>query len=677
MQAVIPFAMLNIFCYLKRLFYIVKKGRCMSYIKFEKNQIVNLEYSLSREIIRTNRAGSYASTTLVDCNTRKYHGLLVCPVDELGGGRYVLLSSLDVTVVNNDKSFNIGIRKYKGDYFSPKGHKYIEDFETEKIPMRIYRVGGVLLKMERLLVHYEEQLLVRYTVLEASETMKLQVRPFLAFRSIHELTHANLAANTKIEPVKNGIRSKMYEGFPFLHLQFSKTAEFIHVPDWYLGVEYIEEQRRGYDFSEDLFSPGFFEIDAKKGDSIVFSASTREEKPSGLKAKFTKTVTSKIPRNCFINCLRNAAQQFVEKRGEDTLIIAGYPWFGSWGRDTFISLPGLSLARHKLALYRDVLDTQVKKMKDGLFPNMGTKGHYAFNSVDAPLWFFWSLQQYVLNGGTDCCERYGNAAKSVLHAYKNGTAFNIRMRENGLVYSDAPGKSLTWMDAVVNGVPVTHRRGYAVEINALWYNAICFTLGMAETAKDNEFIKEYDYLPELIKKSFIDLFWDEKAGYLADYVNDEEGKNLFVRPNMVIAVSMPYSMLDKEQMKKILDIADKELVTPRGLRTLSPANKFYKGNYGGSQEERDKAYHQGTVWPWLLGPFCEGWLRVYGGQGVNKIKKLIYGLEEVMSEHGITTLSEIHDGDPPHAPNGTISQAWSIGEVLRIINLLETKYSDT
>jgi predicted glycogen debranching enzyme len=648
----------------------------MSYIKFDKCQIVNLEYSLGREIIRTNRAGSYASTTIVECNTRKYHGLLICPVDELGGGRYVLLSSLDVTVVNNDKSFNIGIRKYKGDHFSPRGHKYIEDFETEVIPMRIFRVGNVLLKMERLLVHYEEQLLVRYTILEASEPMKLQIRPFLAFRSIHTLTHANMTANTKIETVKNGIKSKMYDGFPSLYMQFSTKPEFIHVPDWYLGVEYIEEQKRGYDFSEDLFTPGFFELEAKKGDAIIFSASTHEENVSGLKTKFTKTVAGKIPRNSFLNCLGNAAQQFVEKRGEDTLIIAGYPWFGSWGRDTFISLPGIAMARNNLSLFRDVLDTQVKKMKDGLFPNMGNAGHYAFNSVDAPLWFLWSLQQYVENGGSDCIERYGAAAKSVLNAFKNGTAFNIHMRDNGLVYADAPGKALTWMDAVVNGVPVTPRKGYPVEINALWYNAVCFALDMAKIGNDKAFVKEFGSLPELIKKSFLELFWDEKAGYLADYVNDEEGRNLFVRPNMVIAVSLPYTMLDKEQMKKVLDIADKELVTPRGLRTLSPGNKFYKGIYSGNQEERDKAYHQGTVWPWLLGPFCEGWLKVYGMQGVQKVRKLIFGLEEVMSEHGITTLSEIHDGDPPHTPRGAISQAWSVGEVLRIIDLLEKKYSN-
>jgi predicted glycogen debranching enzyme len=648
----------------------------MSYIKFDKAQVVNLEYSLGREMIRTNRAGSYSSTTLVGCNTRKYHGLLICPVDELGGERFVLLSSLDVTIVNKDKSFNIGIRKYKGDYFSPKGHKYVEDYDTDDIPARLYRVGGVILKQERLLVHYEEQLLIRYTILEASEPMKLQFRPFLAFRNIHELTHANLSANTKVDFIENGVKSRMYEGFPSLKMQFSTPVEFIPVPDWYLGVEYLEEQKRGYDYSEDLFTPGFFELKAKKGDIIVFSASTKEEKATGLKQKFTKTVSGKIPRDSFINCLRNAAQQFVEKRGGKTLIIAGYPWFGAWGRDTFISLPGLALARHRLVLYREVLDTQINKMKDGLFPNMGNDSSPAFNSVDAPLWFFWAIQQYTGHGATDGWERYGEAAKSVLNAYKNGTAFNIHMRENGLIYADAPGKALTWMDAVVHGVPVTARRGYDVEINALWYNAICFALEMAKKENDKKFIKEYEKLPDLIKKSFIDLFWDDKLGYLADYVNDEEGANTYIRPNMVIAVSLPFSMLDKEQMQKVLDIADKNLVTVRGLRTLSPRNELYQGKCEGTQEERDSAYHQGTVWPWLYGPFCEGWLKVYGQQGVQKVKKLIYGLEAVMSEHGISTISEIYDGDPPHSPRGAISQAWSVGEVLRVIDLLETKFAN-
>lgn len=648
----------------------------MGYIKFEKSKVVNLEYSLSREILRTNRAGTYSSTTIVGCNTRKYHGLLVCPVDELGGDRYVLLSSLDVTVLNNESSFNIGIRKYKGDYYSPKGHKYIEEFDTEVIPSLTYRVGSVILKQEILLVHYEEQFLVRYTILSASEPMKLQIRPFLAFRNIHQLTHANMGAYTKVDFIENGIKARLYDGFPWLHMQLSVKADFVPVPDWYYGVEYIEEQKRGYDFSEDLFVPGFFEVEAKEGDSIVFSASTKEEKTTGLKQKFTKAITGKIARDNFVDCLKNAAQQFVEKRGEYTLIIAGYPWFGAWGRDTFISLPGLVLARQKLSLYTDVLDTQVRRMKNGLFPNMGNIDNYAYNSADAPLWFFWTLQNYYESGGKDVWERYGETAKSIIEAFRTGTAYNITMRENGLIYADAPGKALTWMDAIVKDGPVTPRRGYAVEINALWYNALCFALVMAKKEKDKKFIASYESLPALIKDSFNKLFWNEKLGYLADYVNDDEGANIFVRPNMVIAVSLPFTMLECDQMKRVLDVADKELLTPRGLRTLSPGNPMYKGISAGKQEERDNAYHQGTVWPWLIGPFCEGWLKIYGKQGINKVRKLVYGFEEVMNEHGISTISEIYDGDPPHSPRGAISQAWSVGEVLRIINLLETKYSD-
>jgi predicted glycogen debranching enzyme len=646
----------------------------MGYIKFEKSKVVNLEYSLSREILRTNRAGTYSSTTIVGCNTRKYHGLLVCPVDELGGDRFVLLSSLDVTVLHQDSSFNIGIRKYKGDYFSPKGHKYLEEFDTDIIPSMTYRVGGVILKQEMILVHYEEQFLVRYTILDASEPMKLQIRPVLAFRNIHQLTHANMNAYTKVDFINNGIKARLYEGFPWLHMQLSAVADFVPVPDWYYGVEYTEEQKRGYDYSEDLFVPGFFEVEAKKGDEIIFSASTKEEKPSDLKQKFIKTVTGKIARDNFVDCLRNAAQQFVERRGDSTLIIAGYPWFGVRGRDTFISLPGLCLARQKLPLYTDVLDTMIKRLKDGLFASTGTPGHMVYDSVDASLWFFWTLQNYLERGGKDVWERYGEAAKLIIETFRSGETPNITMRENGLLNTDTPG--LTWMDAVVNDVPVTPRRGYAVEVNALWYNALCFALVMAKNGKDKKFIKEYQSFPALIKESFIKTFWSDKFGYLADYVNDEEGANIFVRPNMIIAVSLPFTMLDSEQMKKVMDTADRELLTPRGLRTLSPRNPQYKGFCTGKQEERDRAYHQGTVWPWLLGPFSEGWLKIYGKQGVNKVRKLVYGMEEVMNEHGVSTISEIYDGDPPHTPRGAISQATSVGEVLRIINILNENFSD-
>lgn len=647
----------------------------MGYIKFDKAQVVNLEYSLSREILRSNRAGSYSSTTIVGCNTRKYHGWLVCPVDGMGGERHVLLSSVDTTVVSNGQSFNTGIRKYHGDYFSPKGHKYVEDFDIQDIPGMTYRVGNVIMKQERILVHYKEQLLIRYTIIDTDEPVKLQLRPFLAFRSIHQLTHANMWANTRTEPVPNGIRIRMYDGFPWLNMQVSGKAEFVPVPDWYLGVEYVEEQKRGYDYSEDLFVPGFFEITASKGDVIVFSASTKEEKPAGFKTKFTRTVSSKIPRSNFGNCLRNAAQQFIEKRGDDTNIIAGYHWFGSWGRDTFISLPGLAMARTSEDLYAAVLDTQVRRMKGGLFPNMGDNDNHAFNSVDAPLWFFQALWSYGLDPN-ETWKRYGAAIKDVLNAYRSGTSFGIHMRENGLIYAGAPGKALTWMDAVVNGEPVTPRDGYAVEINALWYNAVCYSIDCARAAHDRTFVREWQHLPELILMSFNEVFWDEEHGYLADYVNDREMRNMQVRPNMVIATSLPYTMLTREQMKSILDIANRMLVTPRGLRTLSPSEEGYKGIYCGDQETRDRAYHQGTVWPWLMGPFCEGWLKVYGEGGVSRVRKLIMGFEETLTEAGISTISEIYDGDPPHSARGAISQAWSVGEILRIFTLLETKYSE-
>jgi predicted glycogen debranching enzyme len=647
----------------------------MGYIKFDKAQVVNLEYSLSREIIRSNRAGSYSSTTIVGCNTRKYHGWLVCPVDELGGERHVLLSSVDTTVVSNGQSFNTGIRRYQGDHYSPKGHKYVEDFDIQDIPGMTYRVGNVILKQERILVHYEEQLMIRYTVIASDEPVTLQLRPFLAFRNIHQLTHANMWANTRTEPVPHGVRIRMYDGFPYLNMQLSCKAEFVPVPDWYLGVEYIEEQKRGYDYSEDLFVPGFFELTASKGDVIVMSVSTKEEKHAGLKSKFTRAVATKIPRSSFGNCLRNAAQQFIEKRGENTNIIAGYPWFGSWGRDTFIALPGLALARTSEDLYAAVLDTQVKRMKGGLFPNMGDNDNPAFNSVDAPLWFFQALHSYGLDH-KDTWKRYGSAMKDVLNAYRSGTSFGIHMRENGLVYAGVPGKALTWMDAVVDGVPVTPRDGYAVEINALWYNAVCYSIDCARAGRDRTFVKEWESLPELIKRSFIETFWDEEHGYLADYVNDSEMRNMEVRPNMVMAASLPYTMLTIDQMKRMLDIVSRMLVTPRGLRTLSPSEEGYKGIYCGDQKTRDRAYHQGTVWPGLIGPFCDGWLRVYGESGVARVRKLIMGFEETLTEAGISTVSEIYDGDPPHSPRGAISQAWSVGEILRIFTLLEKNYPE-
>ncbi len=650
----------------------------MSYLNFDKTQLVNLEYSLNREILRSNRGGSFCNTTIIGCNTRKYHGLLVSPVKQFENKRFVFLSSLDETVVQHNSEFNLGIHKYAGDVYDPKGHKYVVDFSTDIVSGTLYRVGGVKLCKESLLVDQEEQILLRYTLMEAHSPTKLRFRAFLAFRDMHTLTHANHDANTHATPIKNGVSVKMYENLPTLYMQFSKAVDFVPVPDWFYGIEYPKEQERGYDYREDLFVPGYFEVDIKPDESIIFSASLKEESPNAFKRKFSTQLERRLPRSSYMHCLTNAAQQFIIRNEEDktTEVIAGYPWFGVWGRDTFIALPGITLGIDDLKTCKEVLDTMVTRMEGGLFPNMGSRENPAFNSVDAPLWFFSSVQQYAETIGLTAAvwKQYGEAMKTILENYRNGSLpYNIRMHDNGLIYAGQEGKSLTWMDAVVNGKGVTPRIGYPVEIQALWYNAVMFTLALAEEAGDKKFVKAWKDLPKLIADSFVKEFWDCEKGYLADVV-DGEKKDWSIRPNQVFATSLPYSMIDDEIKKSVLDIVNSQLVTPRGLRTLSPDDPNYKGIYEGTQEQRDLAYHQGTVWPWLLEGFSAGWLRIHKKSGVAYIDSLLHGFEEEMTQHGIGTISEIYNGDPPHQAKGAISQAWSVAALLQMFKMIE-KYS--
>jgi predicted glycogen debranching enzyme len=644
----------------------------MSYLEFDKKELINLEYSLSRETIRSNRAGSYASTTLIGCNTRKYHGMLVCPMEHLDNDKHVLLSSLDVTIGRDKEEFNLGIHKYQGDLFIPRGHKYVEDFKIDVVPQIFYRVGSVQMVRESLLVEKEQQILVKYTILETDKPIKLKFTPFLAFRNMHQLSKANLHANTKVKQIPNGIKSKLYDGYPYLYMQFSKKAEFVQVPDWYYNIEYLEEQRRGYDYKEDLFVPGFFETTAKKGESIIFSASATETNPDLLGRKYTTEFNKRIPRDSFKNCLRNSAEQFIVKKDKKTEVTAGYPWFGTWGRDTFIALPGLTLPQGDQKTFLAVVDTMVAKLRNGLFPNMGSDDDPAFNTVDASLWFIWALQQYAYKTDSflPLWKNYGTAIKSILTAYQKGTLHNIHMLDNGMIYAGETGKALTWMDAVVFGKAVTPRIGMPVEINALWYNAICFSLELAEMASDDAFVKKWKKLPEKIVKSFTQTFWDQEKGYLADYA-DGEFKDWSIRPNQIIPAALHYSPLDDEQKNAVIETVKRYLLTPRGLRTLAPRNPAYKGIYCGNQEERDNAYHQGTVWPWLIEHYCEAYLNVYKHSGLVHVKQIIKDFEPVMNEHGIGSVSEIYDGDPPHASRGAISQAWSVAALLGIIDKVE------
>lgn len=643
----------------------------MSYIEFDKKQLVNLEFSLSRELVRTNRAGAYASRNIVGCHTRKYHGMLVVPQPALDDDNHVLLSNLDETVIQHGAEFNLGIHRYPGGVYYPHGHRYLTHFSTDPIPYNVYQVGGVILKREMLFTTNADRYLIRYTLVDCHSPTKLRFKPFLAFRNVHKLCRANINANTKYEAVPNGIRMKLYTGYSHLYMQFSKGPEYTHVPDWNYNIEYPAEMERGYEYQEDLLVPGFFELDMKKGESVVFCASTSEIAPSAIKRAFEAEINRRIPRDSFVNCLVNSAHQFVVKKDKRTDIIAGFPWFGRWGRDTFIALPGLTLVLNDEKTFRAVIDTMVKDMKGPLFPNFGIKNKKAYNSADASLWFIWALQQYTIRTKKyeEVWKTYGSKIRNVLDGYRAGMENYINMQENGLIHAGQPGLALTWMDAIVNGKPVTPRYGLPVEINALWYNAICFAIELAKKNGDKKFVSHWKPVADMIPEAFESTFWMEKKGYLADYV-DGEYKDTSVRPNQLLATSLPYSPLDEEKRMKVLNVVEKELLTPRGIRSLDPKNPQYKGSCAGDQKSRDEAYHQGTAWPWLLGHFVEGYLKIYGKQGLPFVKSIFLKFEETMKEHGIGTVSEIYDGDPPHTPRGAVSQAWSVAELLRMHEMI-------
>ncbi len=639
-----------------------------SFIQFDKNQLVNLQYVLNKELLRTNKHGAYTSSTIIGCNTRKYHGLLVAPQPLLDTDLHVLLSCVDETIIQRDAEFHLAIHKFPGGVYHPKGHKYIQDFSADFVPAWTFAVGGVLLKKEIVLLTDSDCVMIRYTLMEASSPITLRLMPFLAYRNYHSLSKANTFARKKYKEIANGIKLRMYNGYSDLCMQTSKSPEYVSVPDWYYNFEYTKELERGYDFKEDLFTPGYFDFTMKKGEQVIFSAGLDELSPRSIKSLFEKETKNRLPRENFESCLLNAASQFVVQHEKQTEVVAGFHWFGRWGRDTFISLPGLTLVTGKPDLCKAVLTTMASQMKNGLFPNMGS----SYNSVDAPLWFFWAVQHYCdyTKNYESVWKTFGPKMRAVLDAYRKGTDYCIQMQENGLIHAASPGHALTWMDAVVDGKPVTPRMGFPVEINALWYNAICFALQLADKADDEKFIQQWENMPMLIADSFVTTFWNESKGYLADVVFNGEA-DWTVRPNQIMATSLPFSPVDDYIKNSVLQKVKGELLTPRGLRTLSPKDIRYKGTYFGNQPARDRAYHQGTVWPWLLGHFSEGYLKLYGEEGVPFIKELFEGFIPTLMEHGISTVSEVYDGDPPHKAEGAISQAWSVAELLRIQFLLD------
>ena len=648
--------------------------------------MTNLEESIRKELLRTNRSGAYSCSTIVDCNTRKYHGLLVVPVPELDDENHVLLSSLDPTVIQHGAEFNLGLHKYQGNNYSPKGHKYIREFDCGVIPTTIYRVGGVILKKESVFQCYEDRILIRYTLVDAHSATTLRFRPFLAFRSVRQFTHENGTASREYSLVDNGIKTCMYAGYPDLYMQFSKQNEFVFQPDWYRGIEYPKEQERGYASNEDLYVPGYFEMTIRKGESIVFAASTSAIKSSNLKKVFEDEVKKRPPRDNFYHILVAAAHQFHfrDRRSgsspehlddsDDRYLLAGYPWFKCRARDTFISLPGLTLAINEQDYFEHVMKTAEKGLREFMKGKPLSVKIYEMEQPDVPLWAVWAIQQYSkFASKEECQKRYGKLVMDIVDYIMKGGHPNLRLDDNGLLYSNGRDRAVTWMNSTANGRPVVPRSGYIVEFNALWYNALKFCASLqAEFGKDKKVVDKLEALAETCKNSFVSTFLNE-YGYLLDYV-DGSAMDWSVRPNMVFAAAFDYSPLNQEQKKSVLDVCTRELLTPKGLRSLSPKSGGYNPMYVGPQTQRDYAYHQGTAWPWLGGFYMEACLKLYKRTRLSFIERQMVGYEDEIDYHALGTISELFDGNPPFHGRGAMAFAMNVAEILRTLKLLE-KYT--
>ncbi len=634
-------------------------------LSFDKAQLGNLEYSLQREMLATNRAGGYMSTTIVCCNTRKYHGLMVCPVREFGDEEFVLLSSLDETIIQHDQSFNLALHRFKGNY-EPRGHKYIVDFKYTPTQTITYRVGGVVLRKELLWVHSAEQLLVRYTLEAAHSQTLLRLRPFLAFRNRHSLSKANMDADGRSYPVNGGVRNQLYSSLPSLYMQLSRPAAHVAVPDWYCNFEYAKEIERGFDGYEDLMTTGYFELELKAGQSVVFSASTSEIDTSTLDRLFNEELARRSSKVDFMSVLQHSARQFLILYRGSTMLQAGYPWYNPRSRETFISLAGCTLTQGLVNRCGDILNHHKGRLHNGIFGS-----HIA---ADTQLWFFHTLSEYEKAVGAQAVWRdFGDAIREILYVYRSGATPDncIRMKSNGLVYAYKEGAALTWMNAKSGDRLVTPRFGYAVEVNALWYNAVCYAVELARKVGDMDFVADWEALPELIKASFNEMFWCDEHKYLADYVNNDY-KNFDIRPNQLLALSLKYSPLSDERKGAVMSIVRSHLLTARGIRTLSPRNLAYKGRYMGDQLKRDMATHQGTVFPWLFEHYIRAQFSLSGRSFIVEAEDLLGNFAEDITLYGIGSVPEIYDGDPSHNPAGAISFAPSVGAMLQVRAIIDS-----
>jgi predicted glycogen debranching enzyme len=647
-------------------------------ISFDKTVCQNLDQALSREWLESNGLGGFACGTVAGANTRRYHGLLTAALRP-PCGRMLLFSKIEETLVLNDRRIDLSTNEYDG-AIHPEGYRCLTGFRLDPFPTFTFECEGVTLEKSIFMLHGSDAVQIEYKMLEcpAGGEPQLELRPLIAFRDYHATTHENSALNPGMQSQTNLVSVQPYSGLPRLY--FAHNARATQAEGyWYRNFVYRMERERGLDFKEDLFNPFVLRYALNRQQRAVVIAFTETRDVSNMAGfreqelkRRSALSASAANDDPLVRALTVAADQFLVRRGEGWTVVAGYPWFTDWGRDTMISLPGLTLFTGNSAIARGILRNFAQHTDRGMLPNrFADSGETVeFNTVDATLWFFEAARAYAArtNDYEFVRQELYPVFTRIIDFHINGTRYNIKMAEDGLLNAGAPGAALTWMDARIGDRAVTPRSGKPVEIQALWYNALRTMEALAQKFGDEEQGKRCSSLAALAVEAFNRTFWNVDKNCLYDVV-DRGVPDASIRPNQIMAVSLHHSMLSQDRGRAVVEIVERELLTPVGLRTLSPSDSRYRPRYEGDQTSRDSAYHQGTVWPWLLGTFVTAYVRVNGGtaEARKRAHQMLRGVEEHLSEAGLGQISEIFDGDAPHSPRGCFAQAWSVAEILRAL----------
>jgi predicted glycogen debranching enzyme len=650
-------------------------------IQFTKEICGQLNAVLRREWLETNGLGGFASSTIVGLNTRRYHGLLVAATQP-PVGRVVMLSKLEETFFIEGQAFDLSANQYPG-VIHPQGFQYLKQFRLDPFPVFTYEIEGIEIEKSVFMVHGENTTIVQYEVKknnhpERPKNLSLEIRPLIAFRDYHSTTHENSALDPAVEEHPGLASVAPYQGLPRLHLSHNAAA-LSKTGAWYRNFEYAVERERGLDFSEDLFNPLVlhFELRLRRQASVI--ASTKPHDVAQVVnyrhaeiARRRDVALSSPVEDTFVQGLTSAADQYIVSRGDQKTVIAGYHWFSDWGRDTMIALPGLTLPTGKYNVARSILRTFAKHVDQGMlpnrFPDAGETPEY--NTVDATLWFFEAARAFLAYTGDlefVRSELYPVFA-DIISWHVRGTRYGIKVDASGLLSSGEPGVQLTWMDAKVGDWVVTPRRGKPVEVQALWYNALCIMEDLARKFGDEAGQKRYRNMATVASWSFNRLFWNENTGCVYDVTNGAP-PDPTIRPNQIFAVSLTHTMLSLERARSVVQKVKEHLLTPYGLRSLAPGDPQYRGHYTGGPADRDGAYHQGTAWPWLMGPFITAYVKVNEGSEAarRQASEWLTPLRGHLEDGGLGHISEVLDGDSPQQPAGCMAQAWSVAEILRTL----------